>query len=100
MTIGWFACSDAFDGSLSPGLMTAVLRSWEDRFGAVVFRLGCASLQLLVKRPPRSEQEALAVAAEFFGLADEFTTTRGATRSVREMAASITGSPWWRFWWD
>jgi hypothetical protein len=100
MTIGWFSCSDAFGGSLSPGVMTSVLRSWEDRFGALVFRLGWASIQLIVKRPPRSEQEALAVAAEFFGLADEFTTAHGATRSVREMAASITGSPWWRFWWD
>jgi hypothetical protein len=100
MTIGWFGCSDAFGGSFSPGVMTAVLRSWDDRFGAVVFRLGWASLQLLVTRPPRTEQEALAVAAEFFGFADEFTTADGATRSVREMAASITGSPWWRFWWD
>ena len=100
MSIGWFACSDAFAGTLSPGQMTAVLRSWEDRFGAFVFRLGWGSVQLLVQRPPRSEEEALAVAAEFFGFADEFTTSRGAMRSVREMAASIAGSPWWRFWWD
>jgi hypothetical protein len=101
MSIGWFACSEAFAGSFSPGQMTAVLRSWEDRFGAFIFRLGYASLQLLVQRPPRTERQALAVAAEFFGLADEFTTAHGGvTRSITEMADSIEGSPWWRFWWD
>jgi hypothetical protein len=58
MTIGWFARSDGFSAGIpSPGQMTAVLPSWEDSFGAFVFRLGSASLQLLVQRPPEPSKK-------------------------------------------
>jgi hypothetical protein len=102
LNIGWFSTSDAFTlGSWLPSNFTAVLRSWEDRFGARVFRLGFAEMRLLVTRPPRSIDAALAVASEFFDLASEFHREDGlAIDSVQEIGESIVGSPWWTFWWD
>lgn len=100
--IGWFATSDAFVlGPWTPSTFTAVLRSWEDRFGASVFRLGFAEMRLLVTRPPRSIEAALTIASEFFDVASEFhCEDGGATNSVQKMAECIVGSPWWTFWWD
>lgn len=101
LAIGWFACSDAFATRDAPGETTALLRSWEDRYGAEVFRLGYASMHLLVRRPPRTEDHALRVAAELFGVASEVHTAEGASVvSVGDIAAAVRASPWWRFWWD
>ncbi len=104
MNIGWFACSDAFalvrhwGRWESADIMTALLRSWEDRFGARPVRLGFASLDLLVARPPRTQDEALRVAGELWGIADEFG--QNAVRSVRDIAQEVLGAPIWHFWWD
>jgi uncharacterized protein DUF4253 len=37
----------------TPAELTAVLRTWEERFGAVVFEVGFAAVRVLVTRPPR-----------------------------------------------
>lgn len=48
--------------------VSAVLRSWEDRFGAVLVGLGFATITLLVPRAPVSEDDVLRVAAEVAAL--------------------------------
>jgi hypothetical protein len=48
------------------GQITAVVRSWEDRFGARVVAVGFADLYLSVAAPPATVDEALPVAAEHF----------------------------------
>ncbi|WP_345581035.1 DUF4253 domain-containing protein, partial [Nonomuraea rosea] len=48
------------------GEIAAVLRSWEDRSGAVVVGVGLADLYLSIAAPPSTLQEALHVAAEHF----------------------------------
>lgn len=86
--------------------LSAVLRSWEDRFGARLLQIGPgAELQLLVSRPPRSGREILLAAAELcaFGHTawggyshddqDEATT-------VEDIARTVVGQPIWGFWWD
>jgi hypothetical protein len=105
--VGWYLCSDAFAshwGTWDAGpAMTALLRSWEQRFGARVMRLGWASMVLLVERPPTTEQAAVAVAAELKNIASEFHTTSGDgsfVSSVRDIASGILRAPTWRFWWD
>jgi hypothetical protein len=47
-----------------PAQISAVLRSWEDRFGAILVGLGFATITLLVTRPPSTDDDALRVAAE------------------------------------
>src|SRR5215813_11720025 len=51
--------------------IAAVVRSWEDRFGARLLRVGFAEISLLVDRPPRSVAHAECIAAEHFVFCDE-----------------------------
>jgi hypothetical protein len=39
-------------------------RSWEERFGAVIYELAPGMTRLSVARPPTDEDQALALAAE------------------------------------
>jgi hypothetical protein len=82
----------------------AVLRSWEDRFGARLLRIGAdAILQVLVERPPRTLELARQVAAEQYAFADEVRQGAGFESvgdTVASIAASLVGAPVWQFWWD
>ncbi|MEV7522126.1 DUF4253 domain-containing protein [Streptomyces sp. NPDC091371] len=79
--------------------IAAVLRSWEDRFGARVLALGFASLDLYVPAPPRTLAQALPVAAEHFAFCpDNVWQGSGTVRDYAEEA--IVGSAHWSFWWD
>jgi hypothetical protein len=75
-----------------------VLRSWEERFGATVMRVGFDTVDLLVERPALSQQAALAVAAEHFAFCMD-NIYQGAG-SISEYARQLTGATRWSFWWD
>jgi Domain of unknown function (DUF4253) len=94
-TIGWMGCLYLSDHPLLT--LCAVLRSWEDRFGAVLVDVGFADIRLLVARPPRTLQAAERVAAEHFALADECTDC---SRVIPSIAVSLVKAPIWTFWWD
>ena len=79
--------------------ISAVLRSWETRFGARPLRIGGDSiLRVLVERPPSTLEAATAVAAEHLAFADECNGVNG--YSVSELARILLGNPVWQFWWD
>jgi hypothetical protein len=78
--------------------VAAVVRSWEDRFGARLLRVGFAETSLLASRPPRSISHAQRIAAEHFVFCDE-CAGRG-LHHVPRIAASLMESPVWTFWWD
>jgi len=80
----------------SPVGFAAVLRSWEERFGARLFVLSHDQAWLLVERPPRDLDAALPVAAEHFVFCDE----PAGRQPVRTTATDIAGAPVWYFWWD
>jgi Domain of unknown function (DUF4253) len=92
--IGWDGLANR-GRSLLP--LTAVLRSWEDRFGARLIDVGFADLRLLVQRPPRTLAAAQHVAAEQVVLADECVD---GMRDIPNLAARLVNSPIWTFWWD
>jgi Domain of unknown function (DUF4253) len=92
--IGWAGLANRGE-SLLP--LTAVLRSWEDRFGARLIDIGYADLRLLVERPPRTLQAAQRLAAEQAVLADDCT---GGARDIPDIAARLVNGPIWTFWWD
>lgn len=92
--IGWGGLVNRGE-SLLP--LTAVLRSWEDRFSARLIDVGYADLRLLVDRPPRTLEAAQRIAAEQAVLADECI---GAARGIPEIAARLVNAPIWTFWWD
>ena len=78
--------------------LSAVLRSWEDRFGAVLVRMGRATLELAVAAPPWERSECLAIAAEHYAFCDD--TYRGNPGTLRDYANLLRGSTRWSFWWD
>ncbi|MFD0076766.1 DUF4253 domain-containing protein [Streptomyces sp. NPDC127166] len=80
--------------------LCAVLRSWEDRFGARVVALVGGRLVVSVAAPPRTPEEAEAVAAEHFAFCPD-NITQGHHESLREYAReALIGAPVWTFWWD
>jgi Domain of unknown function (DUF4253) len=78
--------------------VSAVLRSWEDRFGATLVGLGHASLELAVAAPPWEPSECLAIAAEHYAFCDD--TYRRNPGTLRDYANLLRGSTRWSFWWD
>ena len=78
--------------------IAAVLRSWEDRFGARLLQVGFAEISVLAQRPPRTLESAQHLAAEQWALCDEFGGT--GLHDVPSIAASLLQSPVWTFWWD
>lgn len=78
--------------------LSAVLRSWEDRFGAVLVRLDDATLWLSVAAPPRTARHAQRIAAEHFSFCRDVDWED--PRPLRAYAADLIGRPVWRFWWD
>ncbi|MGH3409114.1 MAG: DUF4253 domain-containing protein [Streptosporangiaceae bacterium] len=92
--IGWVPANWT-SGSLPVG---AVLRSWEDRFGAQLVEIGFDEIRLLVNRPPRTLQSAQAIAAEHFAFADGCGGKGLST--VSRIARDLISNPFWSFWWD
>ena len=93
--IGWGALINQPGSPLLP--LIAVLRSWEDRFGARLIDVGYDTVRLLVERPPRTLEAARRLAAEQVVLADDCID---GARDVRDIAARLVSAPIWTFWWD
>jgi hypothetical protein len=77
--------------------LTAVLRSWEDRFGACLIDVGSAEIRLLVERSPRTLAAAQRIAAEHYVLADR---SGEGLQAVSRIALSLVNAPIWALWWD
>jgi hypothetical protein len=95
--LGW--CPGNWDCAFPapcPVGFAAVLRSWEERFGARLFAMTHDEAYLLVERPPRDMGAALPVAAEHWVFCDE----PAGRQPVRRTAAEIVDVPVWYFWWD
>lgn len=94
-TLGWQGPTNSCD---DVGPFAAVLRTWEDRFGAEVVGIGFDTLTLGVRRPPSSNEEATAVAAEHYAVCMD-NISQGAG-SIRPYAAELKGAGRWDFWWN
>lgn len=93
--LGWTGMIKSTD---QVAAVSAVLRSWEDRFGATLIVLGFDELELSVAAPPRLQGRALVVAAEH--RAFSVRSFSGQPGNLREYAASLTHRRHWRFSWD
>ena len=78
--------------------ISAVVRSWEDRFGARVTAVGYAELYLSVAAPPTALEHARGVAAEHFVFCPD-NIWQGGT-DFEKYAAGLVRATEWRFWWD
>jgi Domain of unknown function (DUF4253) len=92
--IGWTG------GDAYPLPIAAVLRSWEDRFGARLLQIGFDRIRILVQRPPRTADAALRVAAEHYVFSDECQHETYVRGTVPDLALWALSLPLWTFWWD
>jgi len=95
--IGWIGpCNHAETPALA-----AVVRSWEDRFGVRVVRVGFDTLYLSVAAPPVTAEHALRVAAEHYAFCpDSIEQGWDDVDDLASYAERIRGQNLWSFWWD
>ena len=93
--LGWMGAANVHD---DPTLISAVLRSWEDRWAARVVAIGFDTLTLTVGNPPRDRQSAVALAVEHFALCPDNIWQGAGT--LEAYAKDLLGSRIWMFWWD
>ncbi|MFK4224856.1 DUF4253 domain-containing protein [Streptomyces sp. NPDC019890] len=93
--LGWLGpCNHA-----DTGLLSTVLRSWENRFGIRVVALHFDRLDVSVAAPPRTMPAALAVAAEHHAFCPDNVWQGYDT--IREYAErALLSRQHWTFWWD
>jgi hypothetical protein len=72
----------------------AVIRSWQQRFGARLCLLGLDALAVTVAWPPQSAEQALLVAAEHLAFGKDLGT------DFSSYASGLRTTRVWRFWWD
>ncbi|MEV4218010.1 DUF4253 domain-containing protein [Nonomuraea sp. NPDC049725] len=78
--------------------LAAVVRSWEERFGARVVGVGFNTLELSVAAPPVEPEHAMRVAAEHWTFCPD-NVVQG-PGDLRGYAQQIIGEHAWSFWWD
>ncbi|MFF7164500.1 DUF4253 domain-containing protein [Streptomyces sp. NPDC008086] len=82
------------------GRLSAVLRSWEDRFGIRTVALGFDTLLVSVAAPPTTLADAEALAAEHFAFCPD-NIWQGTDSTLRAYAENqLLNQPAWHFWWD
>jgi hypothetical protein len=80
------------------GQIAAILRSWEDRFGARVVGVGFDVLYVSVAAPPATVDDALPVAAEHFAFCPDNILQGPGT--LTKYAGRLVSTIAWEFWWD
>lgn len=79
---------------------SAVVRSWEQRFGARVVAVGPATLHLSVAAPPTATEDALLVAAEHFAFCPDNVWQNSHPHALTAYAERLIDTHCWEFWWD
>ncbi|MER6464400.1 DUF4253 domain-containing protein [Streptomyces sp. NPDC001228] len=80
-------------------LLCALLRSWEDRFGAQVVALFGSELHVSVARPPAAGAHANLLALEHV-LSTADNIVDDPPTPFPDYAADLAGRASWSFWWD
>ena len=88
----------AWKGEAPLEFLSALLRSWEDRFGARVAGFEGATLHVSVARPPAAAADASLVAMEHMLLGDD--NHPSGDLNFASYAESLVGERHWFFWWD
>ncbi|CCH31724.1 DUF4253 domain-containing protein [Actinosynnema sp. NPDC047251] len=80
--------------------ISAVVRGWEDRFGARVVGVGFATLYLSVANRPATMEDALRVAAEHFAFCPDNFWQGRRSETLTTYAERLLSDEGWTFWWD
>ncbi|MFI0449241.1 DUF4253 domain-containing protein [Actinomadura sp. 6N118] len=77
--------------------VTAMVRSWQQRFGVRVSAVGFSAFVVTVAWPPRTEEHARQVAMEHYAFCSDL---RQEYEDFDEYATSLIDAPTWWMWWD
>jgi hypothetical protein len=83
---------------LDAALHVAVLRSWQERYGAELVTLTDDQIELLVARPPRDPTTIAQVAVELLAYCPDLDVQGTGTLGV--LANEVVPHRRWSFWWD
>ena len=92
--VGWLGTINVVE----PARLSTVLRSWEERFGAMPVRLEFDVATLVLARPPQSTDDALAFAAEVAAACPD--AVMQGTGTLRRLADGLRGQHTLSLWWD
>ena len=88
---GWNDCPE-------PDVHCAIWRYWEEKYGAAIIAASDDVLEAYVANPPRTEDEAMALAWEqclyCYDIVDQGAET------IAKLAAGLINHQFWYFWWD
>jgi hypothetical protein len=93
--VGW-------DGAVNvtgPAEVSAVLRSWEDRWGVVLAGLDFDTVTLVLAHPPQDAQQALRMAAEVAALCPD-ALWQVPEDTFEGMVRNLVRQPLWQLWFD
>lgn len=91
---GWNDCP-------SPAEQSAVLASWNRRYGAVVEAITRDTIEMRVERPPTTPEAARALAIEQYAFCPDMVDQSDFGEDpIGELAESILNANRWYFWWD
>jgi hypothetical protein len=76
----------------------AVLRYWEDHYGAEVVGMSYDTFELQVARPPENRESALELAQEQFAYCPDIVWQ--GVDTIEALAANLLNGHVWYFWWD
>jgi hypothetical protein len=76
----------------------AALRAWRDRFGVSLVTSASDLLELTIARRPTLREAAIALAREHYEYCNDIIDQ--GFGDFAKLAASLTVSDWWSFWWD
>jgi hypothetical protein len=92
--LGWWG---ATNHDRSGADITAVLRSWEDRFGAVLVSMGFDTMVVQVPRRPATPSEVDELLREHYAFCPDVIDQGVEAEGYR---ARLAEWPHWHFWWD
>jgi hypothetical protein len=95
---GLLSWSGAVNYDLDGAHHVAVLRWWQERYGAELVTLTRDQIELLVARPPRDPATMVQVAVEMLGFCPDLDVL--GTGMVAVLANEVVPHRRWSFWWD
>ncbi|MFD8620440.1 DUF4253 domain-containing protein [Streptomyces sp. NPDC059513] len=95
--IGW---SGPMNHENDVARLSAVLRSWEDRYDARVVALGFDTMIVSVGRPPTTPEEARALAAEHYAFCPDNVDQSPPYDLEVYARKRLLDQEVWSFWWD
>jgi hypothetical protein len=87
-----------WNSSPAPEEHVALLKYWNEKYGADIITVTNDTIECTVSRPPATREQALELAREQFIYCSDIVYQ--GTETLSALAASLQRGKTWFFWWD